>query len=559
MMKKDQSQSGGNGLDADTGRWVAIIGGHVGAPEQARTAAKTRFKEIPQVSYIPTENPLALSPLCRRIAEIVPGDTSVYLIGGAVRDALLGRISYDLDFALPPGALKIARQVADQLGGAYYPLDSERDTARVILLKQDGNRTILDFAGLRGSITKSTTLDNDLRARDFTINAMAIDLRQPDKLLDPLGGLADLRAKKIRSCSPKAMEDDPLRVLRGVRQAAAFGFQIEAETRQFMRKAVPGLERISPERLRDELFKILGGKQPAGSVRALDMLGTFPYLLPELPALKGIQQSPPHVADVWEHTINVVAALDDVLAALAPQYDQTRANNLAMGEIVLRLGRFREPLDKHIQENINLDRPLRPLLFLAALYHDIDKPTVQNQDADGRIRFFEHDSLGAITAAARAQALHLSNAEIERLKLIVLHHMRPFHLAQDPPPTRRAIYRFFRDTDQAGIDICLLSLADFLGTYGPTLPQTGWANCINVIRSLLENWFGNPRETVSPPHLIDGNELMQALSLQSGPMIGRLLEAIREAQAVGEISDKEQALAFARNWLDVEQKDLVED
>lgn len=531
------------------GRWVAMVDGRVvgqgGTPKQAYVAAQSRHKEIPQVIYMPTTQPLNWSHLMTRIVTALPDGVTAYAVGGIVRDALLGRELHDWDFAVPTGALRVARIVADRLGGAYYPMDIEHDTARIVLV-EDNNRVLIDFAGLRDG-----NLEDDLRARDFTINAMAVDVRQPDALLDPLGGLADLHAKILRACLSTSMGNDPVRVLRGVRQAAAFGFQIEPKTRELMRLAVPGLVRISPERKRDELFKMLDGIQPAACIRALGMLGVLPFLLPELSALRGVQQSPPHVAeDVWEHTLAVVTALDEILAALAPQYDPEKANNLALGQLVLRLGRFRDSLHKHLSDALNIDRPLRPLLFLAALYHDVAKPIVRSQDDVGRIHFFDHEIQGSKMIFERARALHLSNAETDRLKLIVQHHMRPLFLAQgDGSPTSRAVYRFFRDMDVAGVDVCLLSLADSLGTYGSSLPQNEWNSLLDVIRALLEAWWEHPQQAISPSALLNGRELIKELKLTPGPQVGKLLESIREAQVVGQVNDREEALALARDLI----------
>ena len=229
----------------------------------------------------------------------------------AVRDALLGLPIHDLDFALSGDVLPLARNVANSLGANYYPLDEERQTGRVLLSDSSGHRQILDFAALRGP-----DLESDLRGRDFTINAIAVTLDEPQVLLDPLGGAADLIAKRLRACSPTSLDDDPLRILRGVRLAAAYQLNIEMTTRQWMRHAASGLAHISPERVRDELFRLLDGRRPDLAIRALDLLGALPYVLPELTALKGVLQSPPHIHDVWNHTLDLLQRLDQVLGVL---------------------------------------------------------------------------------------------------------------------------------------------------------------------------------------------------------------------------------------------------
>ncbi len=491
-------------------------------------------------------NPLLFSDLLERIAAALPPNQTAYLVGGAVRDALLGRVTHDLDFVIAgDNVLKISRWLADRIGAAYYPLDEERDTGRLVLLHPDGSRQLLDFASLRGP-----DLESDLRGRDFTINAMAIDIRQSQVLIDPLGGAADLIAKKLRACSASAFSSDPLRILRAIRQAFAFGLHIVPETRSLMRQSAPLLARVSPERLRDELFRILGGYQPAACLRALDLMGALSYVLPELPALKGVEQSSPHVSDVWNHTLDVLQKLESVLAALRPDFDPDTAASLLLGLAVLRLGRYREKIGEHLTVAINPDRPLRPLLFLAALYHDIAKPHTRTVEEGGRTRFFGHDQEGAEVVTARARALRLSNTEIERLKKIVRYHMRPVVLAQPGHlPTRRAIYRFFRATGPAGVDICLLSLADVLATQGAALPAGAWISHLDVVRVLLEAWWEKPEESVSPPVLLGGGDLMKELELSPGPQVGRLLEAIREAQAGGQISSREEAIALARSLI----------
>jgi tRNA nucleotidyltransferase/poly(A) polymerase len=532
------------------GRWVARVRGRIiaqgGTPEQALHAAQlSRYKEKPEIIYMPV--PFSYSPLVDKVRDILP-EQEIYLVGGAVRDMLLNSISHDLDFALPSNGISLARKVANALKADFMVLDRERDTGRVIVTESDGARTFLDFATYRGQ-----DLDADLRARDFTINAIAFDLRT-QTLLDPLNGTSDLRARIIRACSPTALDDDPVRILRAVRQAAAFQFKIDADTRKAMKEAASLLPRISSERQRDELFKMLEGPRPDASIRALQMLGVFPYLLPELPALKGVEQSPPHIYDVWEHTLSVLGYLEQILAALAPGYDADDTNDLFTGLLTLRIGRFRKHFARHFNESLNTDRSVRAVLFFAALYHDVQKPATKTVESGWRIRFFDHDIQGAEVVEERGRAFNLSNDEVARLKLVIQHHMR-FHFftsrleGENRQPSRKAIYRFFRDAGKAGVDLVLLGLADLRGTQGSTLKQETWSAALDVARILLENYWEKPQETVAPPRLLNGNELMAELGLQPGRIVGQLLEAIREGQATGRIENREQALAFAREQL----------
>ena len=483
--------------------------------------------------------------LLERIQRIVPAQTPIYLVGGAVRDALLNRPIHDLDFILPGQALETGRRVANALGTDFFPLDEQRDTARLILTQPDGSRLFLDFAAMR-----APDLESDLRDRDFTINAMALDLRQLNTLIDPMNGSQDLRDRVIRTCSETSFLADPLRTLRAVRQATAFGYQLLPETRQRLRQALPLLSNISAERIRDEIFRILEGPQPATALAALEILGALPFTLPELSALKGVGQSAPHTSDVWTHTLTVVKKLASIFDVLAAVHDPEGAANWRMGLISLRLGRYRQQLHDHLETPVNPNRSLRALILFAALYHDSAKPQTRQVEASGRVRFFEHEEQGAKLAGFRASRLNLSNLEVERARTIVSQHMRPLLLAnQAELPTRRAVYRFFRAAGSAGVDVCLLSLADTLATYNETLPQEIWTRQLDIVRILLEAWWEKPQETVTPPPLVTGHELIETFHLAPGPLIGQILEIIREAQAAGEVQSQPEALELVREWL----------
>lgn len=183
---------------------------------------------------------------------------------------------------------------------------------------------------------------------------------------------------------------------------------------------------------------------------------------------------------------------------------------------------------------------------MAALYHDCGKPETREIDPDGQIRFINHELVSSDLVVKRAGGLQLSNEETKRLKTIVRHHMRPVWLAQTGKlPSRRAKFRFFRDTQAAGVDICLLSLADTLGTYGHTLPPDTWKQQVDVVRSLLEAWWERKEQEVSPPPLLDGNDLMREFKLEPGRLIGQLLDGITEAQATGSVNNQRQAYEHA--------------
>ena len=543
-------------LSPYAGRWIACIAdqiiGQGGTPEQAlHVAQASRFKETPQITYVSPIPPLKIHPFLDELAAYFPPDFPAYVVGGAVRDAVLRRPVRELDFILPENAIKHARKIADQFNGAFYVLDKERDYGRVLIPQPGNENLVLDFAPMQGA-----DLEADLKNRDFTMNAMAIGIQPPHPLYDPLGGATDLHAKRLRSCTPTAFSSDPIRILRGIRFSINFDVRADPETKERMRDAVDLIPDISPERTRDELFQLLKSRKPGAAIQVLDILDALRHILPELTKLQKVEQSAPHIWDVWDHTLEVAKQLHSILEILSPSYDPDSTANLFMGVITHRLGRYRKQLAAHLEQSLVQTRSIDALIMLAALYHDSGKPESQEVDAEGRIRFINHEQKSAELVVKRGAALQLSNTEIKRLRTIVLNHMRPLWLAQTGElPSRRAKFRFFRDTGAAGVDICLLSLADTLGTYDHTLPPDTWKHQVDVVRSLLEAWWERKEEQISPPPLIDGNDLMDKFNLKPGPIIGRMLEEIIEAQATGIVINQRQAYEFASRILQSKELD----
>lgn len=533
-------------LDPYAGRWVALVQGQVigvgASADEARASAQlSQPKARPQIVFVPEPFDYELPELIDDIRRQVPQPDRVWMVGGAVRDVMLGRRLHDVDFAVDGNGLAVARVVADALRGAFYPLDAERGVGRIVLAREGENLT-LDFARLRGP-----DIYADLVGRDFTINAIAVPLAAPETCLDPLRGTMDLRARIVRMCSPTALADDPIRGVRAVRLAAQLGFKIDKDTRAAIRSQANALVHVSPERQRDEFIRCLGGPQPAAAVRALDALGLLPHLIPELQPLKGLAQSPPHTLDAWEHTLAVVTRLEDVIHVLGPVHDVDAASDLILGLVSVQLGRYRLPLSEHLQQPLAGDRPVRWTLMLAALLHDAAKPQTRSVDPDGRIRFLGHEGLSAELVVGVMTRLRFSNEEIKRAQTIVANHMRPRQLTREGTPSARAIYRFFRDTGAAGVDIILLSLADYLGKFGSgPPPQDEWAHHLAGCARMLQAYYEKRETAVAPPALITGDDLMRELGLAPGPLLGQLLEAVREAQAAGEIADRESALNFVR-------------
>lgn len=478
----------------------------------------------------------------------------IWLVGGAVRDVMLERPVHDWDFAVDRDATGLARAVGDALGGAYFPLDAKRGMGRVVSMTDDDARTELDFALLRGS-----GIETDLATRDFTVNAMA--LSEEVVLVDPLDGEVDLEAGLIRAVRERAFRDDSIRLLRAARLEAELGFDLEAMTQVWMLRDAALLGRASAERLRDEFVRGLAIPGASAFVQRLDDLDLLPHVVPELESLKGLAQSLPHRFDVWRHTMTVLGTIEEIVLATtkrsgAEGLSQARDRRLATsppvdvpsaawGELARTLSQFSSDIDTHLSVDVCADRDRALLLKMAALLHDAGKPETRSVDDDGRIHFHDHEHAGARMAAARLRDLRFSRREVRRVCTIVEGHLRPPHLARAEKVTRRAVYRYFRDTEDAGVEIVLLSLADHLATWGANLRPGRWRRRLEVAELLLHHYFKRYEETIAPPLLISGYDLMSELALDPGPEVGRLLEAVREAQAVGEIESRQGALALA--------------
>ncbi len=516
-------------------RWIAVargrvIGAGVDAAQAYRAAKSVCAKDRPVLFFV-DESGMAF-PQPQRfdnwfqhdiLAQVTyfwqqQGQTG-YLVGGAVRDGLKGRLDYnaDLDLLVPQNALQVARSLADAMGAAYYPVDPKRHVGRVVFPDQRQ----IDIAAFRGP-----SLEADLRDRDFTINAIALTLTLgAPHLIDPLGGQDDLKNQIIRVASSSAIQNDHLRAVRGVRLAARLGFELEPNTRKLIVAGAPGLVSVSPERMREEVMKLLQTAQPGRAVAMLRELELLPYMLPETEAMVGVAQSPPHRLAVFEHTLAVMDAWPRLVA-----FDDPR---------LARLKPLNPQLNTYFQTQLPGNLTRASLMPLAALLHDIGKPATVQQGSDGRIHFWRHPQVGADIARQILYRWRFSKGATQFVLAIVRNHMRPLLLANQQSVSKRAIHRFLQATGDAAPAVAIFSLIDHLGIYGPEQGESAWNRLMAVVLQICQVYFA-PR----PVRLLTGKEVMQHLNLSSGPEIGRLLKMLAEAQLVGEVSTREEALTF---------------
>lgn len=459
------------------------------------------------------------------IARAALTDTEAWLVGGAVRDRLLGRsvARPDLDLAVRGDVEAAARSLARAGRAAVFPLSEDFGAWRVV---QNRDGWQVDLSPLLGE-----TIEQDLTQRDFTVNALAEPLAGGEPI-DPTGGRADLAAGRLRMASATSFSSDPLRVLRVARFACELGLEPEAETIATARDAAPGLAGVAPERVFYELKRIVASPDPVGGIVALDSVGGTAVVLPELHALAGVEQSAYHHLDVRDHTLAVLAetaALErDPAAAIGEEHAEAVAALLA------------EPLADEITRGT--------ALRLGALFHDIAKPQTRGVTDEGRISFFGHDAAGADVTRGVLTRLNASEKLRVHVAALTRHHLRAGFLVRERPLSPRTVYRYLKACEPVEVDVTLLSVADRLATRGRKAEEA-IVKHLQLVGELLGPALAW-RADGPPAPLIRGDQLADALGIERGPRLGTLLAELEEAAYAGEISTREDAIARARELVD---------
>ncbi len=432
-----------------------------------------------------------------------------FLVGGAVRDALLKRPIHDLDFALPEGTVREARRVADQLGGGFFVMDPERQTCRVILKDEKGRRLVVDFTLFQGD-----SIEEDLASRDFTITSMALDIREDDKIIDLFQGVKDLKDGLIRVTSERSLEDDPLRCVRAVRLAAQLGFHLLPETREHIRRYQHLLEAISPERKRDEFFRLLTGPNQSAGILSLQILGVYPYIMP---------------GEISTQQSRVLKNLEEIWSLFLRDHDQGRAASWKKGLLVHRLGRFRKNVRDYGGQELVPDRSLFQWSFIIPLFSGTPADEI------------------SLTSQQIRDQIHLSNQEaifLESGIQAVQYWMKQFQEGGKDQPVE--VYRFFRQFGRAGVAAILLCLGEALDEQREEKGQDRWVEHLDLARYFLEGYWERREDWVDPPALLDGNEIQVELGIPPGPAIGSLLEILREEQVRGGLNTREEGLKYLK-------------
>ena len=479
-----------------------------------------------------------------KMAALFPGDLlgklaiihkdiggEVYLVGGSVRDLVLGRPSGDLDLTVSHNAELWAEQLRNLTGGTYVELGREEGAARVVLRQG----LDVDFSSFRAG---AQSIVEDLERRDIAVNALAVpvhglftgDWQEQDVLflIDPTGGLADLQQQQIRAISGQSFADDPLRMLRVFRCAAVLDFTVMPETLEQIWLQGKSIERVAKERVAYELDLVMGSPRAHQAFSAMRDCGLLWEVLPELRAGQGMNQPASHHLDVFEHCLEALNQMEQVLAGLGRYFPETSS----------------------VMESYLEGKHRRVQVKWAALLHDVGKPYTYgiNEAKGGRITFYNHDLRGADILTDIARRLRWAKEDTSVIARLIAGHMRPFFLANNQRQGRltlKACLRLVRKIGGHLPGLFLLAMSDALAGKGDASPENIEQEVAGIFVRLLQVEEEHVTPVRTAPALITGKDLIDELGLAPGPLFRILLERVEEAHMEHRIGTREEALALA--------------
>jgi len=463
---------------------------------------------------------LVSAPVVGLVQRSLGDSEGVWIAGGAVRDAALGREVVDLDLAVADNPAAVVKAVAREGEGHSFELSAEFATWRAVAA--DGSWQI-DATALRGE-----TIEADLAERDFTIGAVAVPI-VGGEAIDPFGGLADLDRRVLRVVGERSFSADPLRLLRAARLAAGLALEIDPGTASLARGEAARAAEPAGERQLAELRQLVGGPDPLRGMALLDELGLTAAILPELEALRGVEQGPNHHLDVHGHTMAVLERTLEVEADLERFGGDRAADIQAL-------------LDEPLADEMTRGTALR----FGALLHDMGKPATRSEQ-QGFVTFVGHDRDGVGTVGGLCKRLRASRVLTRHLQDLTLHHLRLGFLVHEAPLPARRVHEYLRATEPVGADVTLLTIADRLSARGsgPFATEEAIEAHLGLAKEMLAaalDW----RRDGPPQPLLRGDELATELGIGEGPELGELLAGLEAAQYAGEISTRDEAVECAR-------------
>ncbi len=446
--------------------------------------------------------------------------TDVYLVGGAVRDCVLGRQDIeDIDIVVTRAYEEFVRELTTALKGKAIPWDF--DQSRIFFKESDAWRHI-DVAQCKGP-----DIVSDLEKRDFTINAMAVDLQaflkdQSFVILDPLHGQRDIKEKRVALCGRTSFTDDPLRMLRAIRIARQTGFSISPDTFGVIKNQAHLLKNTAVERIKKELFTVLALPNVCDSIDELYASGVLSQLVPIVDGFTAIEQSEPHQFSLLEHSIKTVASVEDVIVSVSEA----------------------SPIGSYLDEPLEEGVTRKALLMFIALMHDSGKCKTQ-KNCSGRITFHGHDSVGAEINGEAAKNCGLGKRCRKIVQCVTKQHMRVLQLSMLETITERAKNRLISDCPDCFIETALLAVADSKATSDAREYDNEAARITTLVNDLLSLYYSMRDETDAAP-AVSGNDVISILGLSEGPEVGRILRDLYELECTGRISSREEALEWLK-------------
>ncbi len=444
----------------------------------------------------------------------------VYLVGGSLRDLVLNRPSNDHDFAVSGNARAFAEKVAAKLGVCIIKIGKE-DRAVYRVLSGD---KILDFSPVHGK-----TIEDDLRRRDFTVDGLGFDLSS-ESLIDPFGGLDDIRSKTIRLISEDAILTDPLRMLRAFRLAAVLGFEIAPQTLSVIKEQATLVTRPARERIRGELFKMMEAERSFPHIEQMSQIGLLMKLIPELEQCHDCPINDKGYS-VFQHVMRTYQEIE-----------------IVFGDYPRLWPEYAKPIRSYLDQGNR-----KVLLKLAALLHDLGKPATRSVDPSGKLRFLAHEEQGAHIARGICLRLRMSGQEGSYIDLIVQNHLHPlllFNARQRDTLTSRGIVRFARKYRDDVVGILLHSVADQRAKAGSRIEIGGAFE--TFVKEILQTYFSDLKLRMTAPRLITGKDLIEQFGLTPSRLFATLLQKVEEARLNREIRTRGEAFRLVARLIELE-------
>lgn len=458
-------------------------------------------------------------------------DLDIYLIGGFLRDSILNKPSKDLDFLIvDKDPFDLAKEISNRFNGKSFILDKETKTSRFVFSENDET----DLYSFDFTSCAKNKIENDFLRRDFTFNALSINLKNPNELIDKFLGISDLKDKVVRAIKNENLIDDPLRILRAFRFAALINGEVESKTYKFIEENINSfnLKNIAAERISVEFWKILETNNSYKYLKIMSDVGLLEKIISEMTECRKVPPNDYHHLWLYDHSLYLVKTLEDNFNKI-PDWAKEYLNSNLLGS--------------HSPSNLAISK-------LGSILHDVGKPDtweIKEMNGSEKHTFIGHEKVGEEITKNICEKLKFSNLQTKAVSRLVRYHLRPFQLSNNNEPiSQKALYRFFRDVGEDTPNLLMLALADHFATLGPKVDKNHLENGEKLILFLFDEYkkyTENQKEKNSKPKLLDGNEIMEITGLNPSEELGELIKELDEVIGVGEIQNKEEAIKWVKN------------